>query len=101
MATKGRDPVKVAPDTFDVAFENKRVRVLESCLAAGEKTPMHWHPPNAVYPLSSGRLSFTFPSGKKAEAELKEGKVRWDKGGSHTTKNVGTTEIRALVIELK
>ncbi len=62
---------------------------------------MHWHPPNVVYPLTSGKLAFRFPNGKKVETELKEGKAKWDKGGSHSTTNVGLTEVRALVIELK
>jgi hypothetical protein len=101
MAGKGGDPVKVAPDAYTVLFQNRKVRILEACLSAGEKTPLHWHPPNVVYPLSSGKLAFTFPGGKKLETELNEGKPKWDKGGSHSTRNVGATEVRALVIELK
>ncbi len=62
---------------------------------------MHWHPPNVVYPLTPGKLAFRFPNGKKVETELKEGEAKWDKGGSHSTTNVGLTEVRALVIELK
>ena len=96
-----QDMVKVAPNTTKVLLENDRVRVLEVQQKPGEKSAMHSHPASLVYPLSSGKTKFTSPDGKTTEGELKAGAVNWREAETHAVENVGTTDSRVLVIELK
>jgi len=62
---------------------------------------MHSHPANIVYALTSSKAKFTLPDGKTEERELKAGQAVWSDAVTHSSENVGTTESRALVIELK
>jgi mannose-6-phosphate isomerase-like protein (cupin superfamily) len=62
---------------------------------------MHSHPANAVYAITAGKAKYTLADGKTEERELKASQTTWSEAGSHSTENTGTTETRALVIELK
>jgi len=95
------DPVKVAPNVYKVILENERVRVLSVTMQPGGKTPMHSHPANVVYPLNAAKVRFTMPDGKSVDVDLKAGDVSWNEAQTHAGANLGTTEVRALVIELK
>jgi hypothetical protein len=47
------DAMSVAPDHHDVLLENDRVRLLDTRLGPGERTPVHTHQwPAALYILS-------------------------------------------------
>src|SRR5260221_6576194 len=53
MASHPLDAMSAAPDHHGVLFENERVRVLDTKLPAGERTPVHAHEwPAALYVLS-------------------------------------------------
>jgi|SRR5687767_10725956 len=96
-----QDPVKVSPQYYEVRFENDRVRVLEFRMKPGEKEAMHSHPPGIVYLLADARLRSQLSDGKSAATPSKAGDVLWREATTHTVENVGTTEARALAIELK
>jgi quercetin dioxygenase-like cupin family protein len=100
-AVLAEDPVKVAPEVYKVILENDHVRVLSVTLKPGGKTPMHSHPQNVVYALSDSKVRFTTPDGKSVEAELKAGNCMWNEVQTHAGENLGTTPVRALVVELK
>lgn len=96
-----QDPLKVAPEKQKLLLENDKVRVYEVLLEPGEKLPMHSHPPYVVYFLSSFKMKTTTPDGKLTESEIKAGDARWSQPVTHANENVGTTDGRALVVELK
>ncbi len=96
-----QDPVKVAPNNYKVLLENDRVRVLEAHLKPGEKVAMHSHPPHVLYFISGGKGKFTSPDGKVAEREFPTGGTAWSEADTHSPENVGTTDIRVLVMEMK
>jgi quercetin dioxygenase-like cupin family protein len=96
-----QDMVKVAPKNCKVLLENDQVRVVRVVEKPGEKLEMHSHPANIIYALASGKVKFTSPDGKTAERELKAGQAIWSDAVTHSSENVGTTESRVLVIELK
>jgi quercetin dioxygenase-like cupin family protein len=98
---QAQDIVKVAPQNCKVVLENERVRVIEVVAKPGEKIPMHSHPAHLLYALSAGKMATAFTDGKSATAEIKIGDVRWLDPVTHANENTGTTEIRALVVELK
>lgn len=98
---RAQDMVKVAPQNCKVLLENERVRVVEVVQKPGEKLAMHSHPANIVYAFASAKAKYTTPDGKTHERELKAGQAVWSDGVTHSSENVGTTESRVLVIELK
>ena len=96
-----QDMVKVSPKNCKVLLENDRVRIVRVVVKPGEKLEMHSHLANIVYALTSGKSKFTSSDGKSEERELKAGQAVWSDAVTHGTENIGTTETRALVIELK
>jgi len=95
------DPVQVASNVYTTLFENDRVRLLEARLAPGDSSAMHGHPDYVVYNLGEGKVRFSSPSGETEEVELPAGVAMWRDAEEHSTENVGTTEVRALLFELK
>jgi quercetin dioxygenase-like cupin family protein len=98
---RAQDIVKVAPKSCKVVLENDHVRVIRVVQKPGEKIEMHSHPAYILYALSSGKARFTSADGKSEERELKAGQAVWSDAVTHSSENVGTTDERVLVIELK
>jgi quercetin dioxygenase-like cupin family protein len=98
---RGQDIVKASPKNCKVVLDNDQVRVIRVPLKPGEKLEMHSHQANIVYSLTSGKAKYTTADGKVEERELKAGQAVWSEGATHSTENTGTTETRALLIELK
>ncbi len=98
-----QDVMKVAggAETNKVVLENAHVRVLDVRSQPGQKVAMHSHPANVVYFLTDAKTKFTYPDGKTEVREAKAGEARWSEAVTHTSENVGTTEIHLLQIELK
>ena len=82
-------------------MENEKVRVLQATLKKGAKSAMHKHPRNLVYVLDSGSAKFTMPDGKSQKMSAKAGQVVWFDEQEHSSENVGTKTMRALIVELK
>ncbi len=96
-----QDPVKVGPRIYKCVFENERTRVCEVTFKPGDRIAVHSHPDHLVYAMSSGKLRIT-PAGKDAaEAEVKPGMVLWIPAESHSAVNVGNTDVRLVVVEMK
>jgi len=96
-----QDPSKVAPNGFAEKLNNDRVQVFEYHSKPGDKEPMHSHRANIVYVIQGGKERFTLPDGKTQEREFKTGEVLWREATTHSVENIGTTEMRALIVELK
>jgi hypothetical protein len=47
------------------------------------------------------QVRFSSPSGEAEEVDLPAGATMWREAEEHSTENVGTTEVRALLFELK
>ena len=97
----GQDSAKVAPKNVKILLENNRVRVLEVRIKPGEKIPMHSHPAHLTYALTDVKGEYTSPDGKPTISEAKTGSVFWSEPVTHSSVNVGNTEIHAIVVELK
>ncbi|MFH8371547.1 hypothetical protein [Streptomyces sp. NPDC018031] len=96
-----QDPVQAAPNVYRVLFENDRVRLLEARMSPGTDAAMHRHPDYLMYSLSDGRVTFSSPSGERAEVELRTGEVTWRDTEEHATENTGGTAVAALLFEFK
>jgi quercetin dioxygenase-like cupin family protein len=95
------DAATVAPNVYTVLFENERVRLLEARLKPGDKSALHSHPDYLVYNLDDGKVRFSGPSGEGEEVELNAGGVMWRDAEEHSAEGVGSTDVRALLFELK
>ena len=95
------DPLKTAPDTHKLAFENAFVRVLEVRVPPGKTEPMHQHPRRVVVYLADFHTRTTERGGKPQENLRKAGLVRWSEPIVHTVENIGTTEGHVISVELK
>jgi quercetin dioxygenase-like cupin family protein len=96
-----QDAMKVAPDKCKALLENDRVRVLEIRLKPGDKLGMHSHPPAVTYFLTDGKAKTLLPDGKATETVAKAGEARWSEAVTHANENLGTTEVRVVVVEMK
>jgi len=96
-----QDPLEVGPDIYKLVFQNDRVRVMEITFKPGDKIALHSHPDHFVYVLSGGTLALSSPDGTKKEFVGKPGDVVWISAESHAAENIGTTEFKGVVVELK
>jgi len=87
--------------SMKVLLENDRVRVQEHFLKPGEKIAMHSHPDKVIYALNDWKVRETLMDGTTRVVEGKAGTARWGKATQHAVENIGTTEVRNIVIELK
>ena len=96
-----QDPVALSPQFYVVKADDARVRVLEYRLKPGQKEAMHSHPGYVVYFFGPGKLQVTFGDGKTTESTVTEGEVVVRDPLTHAAENIGTTEVHALLVELK
>lgn len=92
---------EAAPHVYKVAFENEHLRLLEVTMAPGTESELHSHPNYLVYALSGGTVRLTDASGQGGEVEISQGDTMWRDAEEHSAVNTGSTEVRALFIELK
>ena len=92
---------EVAPHVYKVVFENDRLRLLEVGMTPGAESALHSHPDYLVYALSEGKVKLSDASGQGGEVEIHAGDTMWREAEEHIALNIGSTELRALFIELK
>ena len=96
-----KDALAVAPDVYKLAFENERVRVLSFVTQPGQKWALHSHPDSLAVSLSEYSVRNIVPGQAPTERHSKLGDVRWVPATAHMGENMGTTEMRGLMVELK
>jgi quercetin dioxygenase-like cupin family protein len=95
------DPLKQSPQLYVARLENDHVRAYEYRIKPGVQDPMHSHPHGLVYVLAGGHMRSTSLDGVVSDNKLQTGDLMWREGLTHSLENVGSTEVRALSIELK
>lgn len=95
------DPVRVAPDTHRLAFENAFVRVLEVRVPPGKTEPRHRHPHGMSVYLTDWDVKVTVDGRAPQVHQRKAGTVAWSEAVVHAVENVGKTEGHVFRIELK
>ena len=102
------DALVAAPKNHTLLFENQAVRVLDTRVAPAETVPLHTHRwPGALYIMSwsdfvrrdgAGMVLVDSRAGEKPS----EGSALWSGPlAPHTLENVGTSELRAISVEVK
>jgi len=90
-----------APIYKRVLLENAKIRVMEAVFKPGDTIATHSHPDHFVYVASGGTLRIWGADGKFSDVTAETGQALWLDAQSHTAKNIGTTEIKLVVTELK
>jgi hypothetical protein len=103
-AAHAQDPVKTEPRSYRVVLENHKVRVLEyigrpglGVCGAGK----HSHPDHVAIALTPAKVKVTEENGKSFIGELKAGQAIWDPAATHMAENVGGSNTRFILVEIK
>jgi beta-alanine degradation protein BauB len=103
--SSAQDAVQSQPESYRVAFENDRLRVLEYNGRPGMGVcgdGMHSHPAHLTVLLSTGKVRIKTPDGKvEVQSGIPVGAVFWSDAVTHEVENIGGSNIRLLLIELK
>jgi beta-alanine degradation protein BauB len=103
--TDAQDAVTVQPQSYRVVLENEHVRVVEYSSRPGMGvcgTGMHSHPAHLSVLLSDARVRETTADGRVTDAGAAPlGTVFWSEAVTHVTENVGGSDVRCLLVELK
>jgi quercetin dioxygenase-like cupin family protein len=103
------DAMTAAPDHHEVLLENDRVRVLDTRLGPGERTPVHTHAFSAaLYVMSWSDFLRRDADGtvivdsRNWERQPAVGEALWlPPLTPHSVENVGESDLRLIAIELK
>lgn len=103
------DAMHAAPDHHSVLLENDQVRVLDTRLAPGERTPVHAHQwPAALYVLSWSEFLRQDADGKVvADSRAMERRpgaheALWiDPLVPHSVENIGSADLHIIAVEVK
>jgi hypothetical protein len=95
------DPLRVAPDTHKLAFENAFVRVLEVRVPPGKTEPRHRHSHGVTVYFNDWDAKITLEGGKSELHHRAAGTFAWSDAIVHTVENTGRSEGHVLRIELK
>ena len=108
MQDDALDALVAAPGQHRLVFENDRVRVLDTRIAPGERTPVHTHRwPAAHYVLSWSDFVRRDAEGKvlvdtRATGPRTAPEAMWGEPlAPHSLENVGTTAIHIISTEVK
>jgi len=102
--SSAQDAVQSQPQSYRVAFENDKVRVLEYNGRPGMGVcgdGMHSHPAHLTVLLTTGKVRVKTPDGKVEVHNDPVGAVFWSNAETHEVENISGSNIRALLIELK
>jgi len=97
-----QDPIKVSPNVYKkVLLENDKVRVIEVEFAPGATTAWHSHPNHTAYALTSGKIQITDKGKPPTNIDVKMGTAMYMPAVTHMAKNIGTTNLKLIITELK
>ena len=101
------DALVAAPAQHRLVLENDRVRVLDTLIAPGERTPVHTHQWPAVHFVRSWSAFVRRDAEGNVLVDTRAGasdppSVLWgDPLGPHSLENVGGTALHVLSVEVK
>jgi hypothetical protein len=103
-AADAQDAAKMQPQSFKIAFENAKLRVLDYHSRPGMGvcgSGMHSHPAHLTVALTPGKVRVKTPDGKVEMAENKDVLAFWSEAETHEVENISGRNMRALLVELK
>ncbi len=104
MVASAQDAVKADPHSYRVVLENDKVRVLEYVSLPGYGicgAGQHFHPGHVTVQMTPAKVRLTGKDGKVTTLDAPAGLVFWEDAVTHTTENVGGSNSRAFIVEIK
>lgn len=93
---------QASPDVYKVLAEGDQFRVIEVSWKPGQRDQTHGHPAAGSYFLTDCKLSFFAPDGARRDTNPRAGHAAAQKPiASHEVQNVGDTECRLIMFEMK
>ena len=86
---------------YSIRYENNKVRVLDVTYELGKSVVSHTLRDRLIIVQKTGRLRTEDSSGLKKEFDIREGEISWEKADTLKIENIGTTQIKAIYIEIK
>ena len=102
-AAVAQDAAKLNPRSYKVVFENERLRVIEYVSRPGLGIcgqGRHFHPAHLTIQVTDAQVRIV-QAGKTVVAQGKAGDMFWEPEGWHSVENIGGSEARAYLVELK
>jgi hypothetical protein len=88
--------------TVTVFVDNDRVKVYEGRFSPGEKSPqMSKRPDRVEFAMTDGQMRHYYQDGKVEDIMWKAGEVKWSERATYQQENIGTSEFRIRVVQLK
>jgi len=88
--------------TVTVFVDNDRVKVYEGRFSPGEKSPqMSKRPDRVEFAMTDGQMRNYYPDGKLEDVMWKAGEVKWAERATYQQENIGESEFRIRVVQLK
>lgn len=110
MASHPFDAMIAAADHHEILLENERVRILDTRVVPGDRTPVHAHEwPAALYVLSWSDFIRRDAEGNILADSRERRPVGADPGAGlwleplppHSIENIGTADLHIIAIEVK
>lgn len=93
---------KSSARTVTVFVDNERVKVYEGRFPPGEKSPqMSKRPDRVEFAMTDGHMRHYYEDGKVEEVKWKAGEVKWSERATYQQENIGTSEFRIRVVQLR
>lgn len=100
--TENIDIVQTSPNQARVLMENEHVRIVEYFIQPGDKDVWHTHPPRSSYVVAGGKVKVYTENAEPKISEVKTGTSSWaDQGAKHYVENIGDTDIKIILTEIK
>jgi hypothetical protein len=94
-------PTETDPDKYRLVFENDRVRVYDYTDKPGDKTQLHHHDAFVLHALGPFKRRLIFDDGHSVEREFLGGETIWSDAQNHIGENIGESDTRVLIVEIK
>jgi hypothetical protein len=103
-SSSAQDPTRAEPRSYKVVLENDKVRVLEYRSSPGMGVcgkGMHFHPAHVTVSLTAGKVKVIAPDGTSKIDDAPAGTVFFAPAETHSVENIGGSNMRAYIVELK
>lgn len=104
LATAAGAPAQESSEGFTskLLIENEHIRAVENGFQPGAASPFHTHAsPRLVYVVEGGTVELQPAAGEPVRVELTTGQSLWRPAESHSVRNVGSTHVKVIEVEIK
>ncbi len=104
LATTSNARAQEASEGFasKLLIENEHIHAVENSYQPGAASPFHTHPsPRLVYVVEGGTVELQPEGGEPIRLELSSGQSIWRPAEAHTVRNVGSTRVTVIEVEIK